>query len=131
MPIWSSPVNLDTFAAAGILILHLAFIWWVILGAIFTRGRWLLVCLHIASLIYAVVIEAGPWPCPLTGLEDYFRQKAGAGAYHEPFLVHYLEILVYPSVSELILFMCAVAIAAVNLAIYAARWRRLRKQAPL
>ena len=117
-------MNGDSFLAAGVLIVHLLFIWWVILGAFFTRGRRILTGLHIASLAYAVVIEASPWPCPLTAVEDYFRQRASAPAYHDPFLVHYLEILVYPSVSELLLFWCAVAIAAVNLAVYAMRLRK-------
>jgi len=39
------------------------------------------------------------------------------------FLVHYLEILVYPEVSELLLFWCAVGVGLINLAIYAARAR--------
>ena len=117
-------MNGDSFLAAGVLIVHLLFIAWVILGAIFTRGRRILTGLHIASLLYGVAIEAGPWPCPLTELEDYFRRRAGAPAYHDPFLVHYLEILVYPSVSELLLVWCAVAVAAVNLAVYAMRLRK-------
>lgn len=117
-------MNVDSWLAAGVLIVHLLFIWWVILGAIFTRGRRILAGLHIACLIYAVVIEAGPWACPLTSIEDYFREKAGAPAYHEPFLVHYLEAVVYPNVSVLLLFWCAVAIAVVNLGVYVARWRR-------
>ena len=116
-------MNVDSWLAAGVLILHLLFIAWVIFGAIVTRGHRVLSWLHVASLIYAVVIEAGPWPCPLTGLEDYFREQAGAPAYHEPFLVHYLEVLIYPSVSELLLFWCAVAVGAANLAIYIKRIR--------
>jgi Protein of Unknown function (DUF2784) len=117
-------VNVDWFLAAGVLIIHLLFIAWVIFGAILTRGHRFLTGLHLASLVYVVVIEAGPWPCPLTGLEDYFRQQGGAPAYHEPFLVHYLEILIYPSVSELLLVWCAIAVAAINLAVYALRLRK-------
>lgn len=114
---------LDQLLAAGVLILHLLFIGWVIFGSALTRRRRILTGVHIASWIYAVAIEAGPWPCPLTVLEDYFRREAGTPAYREPFLVHYLEMLVYPNVSELLLFWCAVAVAGVNLAIYAARWK--------
>jgi len=116
-------VNVDSSLAAAVLIIHLLFIAWVIFGAALTRGHRSLTWIHIASLIYVVVIEAGPWPCPLTGLEDYFRQQVGTPAYHEPFLVHYLEILVYPEVSELLLFWCAVGVGLINLAIYAARAR--------
>jgi len=120
---------LDQLLAAGVLIVHLLFIAWVIFGAALTRGRRILTGLHIASLVYAVVIEAGPWPCPLTVLEDYFRQRSGVPPYHEAFLVHYLEILVYPNVSELLLVWCAVAVAGTNLAIYTARWKFKSKSA--
>ena len=109
--------------ASAVLTLHLLFICWVIFGAALTRRHRTLTGLHIASLIYAVVIEAGPWPCPLTLLEDYFRQQAGTVPYSEPFLVHYLEILIYPNVTGLLLVWCAVAVAGINLAIYAARWK--------
>ncbi len=125
-------MNVDAWLAAGVLIVHLLFIAWVIFGAILTRGHRVLTGLHIASLIYAVVIEGGPWPCPLTALEDYFRQRAGAPAYGEPFLVHYLEMVVYPNVSELLLFWCAVGVAAANLAIYSARawkWKSIARGA--
>ena len=118
---------LDQILASAVLILHLLFICWVIFGSALTGGRRILTGLHIASLIYAVVIEAGPWPCPLTALENHFRQQSGGPAYREPFLVHYLEILVYPNVSELLLVWCAVALAGVNLGIYAARWKSKSK----
>lgn len=117
-------MNVDSWLAAGVLIVHLIFILWVIFGAIFTRGHRILTGLHIGCLIYAVVIEAGPWYCPLTKLEDYFRQRAGAPAYREPFLVHYLEILVYPNVSEQLLVCCAVGVCALNLVVYARRLKR-------
>jgi hypothetical protein len=117
-------MNVNALLAGCVLIVHLVFILWVIFGAFLTRGRPILAWLHIASLIYAVVIEAGPWACPLTALEDYFRQTGGAPAYRDPFLVHHVEILVYPSVSELLLFWCAVAIAAVNLTVYGMRLRK-------
>lgn len=117
-------MNLDSWFAAAVLAVHLLFICWVIFGAVFTRGHRILTGLHIGSLIYAVIIEGGPWSCPLTGLEDYLRLRAGAPTYREPFLVHYLEIIVYPNVSELLLFWCAVAVCAVNLLVYGIRLRR-------
>lgn len=117
-------MNVDLWLAAGVLIVHLLFILWVIFGAIFTRGHRILAGLHVGCLIYAVVIEAGPWYCPLTKLEDYFRERAGAPVYREPFLVHYLEMLVYPNVPELLLVWCAAAVCGINLIVYA---RRLRK----
>lgn len=113
--------------AATILAAHLAFIAWVIGGALFTRGRPILSWMHVASMFYGVIIEAGPWPCPLTILEQRFEQRAGIGAYHQPFLVHYLEAIVYPNVSEIMLVWCAAVVCGINLAIYGRRLWKARK----
>jgi len=45
-------LDLDSIAAAGVLVLHLLFILWVAFGAPFTRRRPLLRWFHIASLMY-------------------------------------------------------------------------------
>ncbi len=98
---------------------------WVIGGALFTRGRSWLRWFHIASLIYGVAIEIGPWPCPLTVLEQHLETKAGMTAYQQTFLVHYLDAVVYPSVPEALLTWVGVAVCVANLTIYAVRWRRV------
>ena len=115
--------------AAIILCLHLAWILWVILGAIWTRGRSLLAALHILSLLWGVAVEAGPWPCPLTALEQYFETGTGGGAYQGGFVVHYLDRLVYPDVPDWTLTVAGVAVCVLNLAIYVRRWLRGRRAA--
>ena len=109
--------------AALVLILHLLFIVWVLLGWLLTRRRPGLRWAHIVSLVYGIVIETGPWPCPLTLLENYFLERAGIAPYREPFLVHYLEAVVYPAVSPVLLTWCAVAVCGLILIIYLRRFR--------
>lgn len=114
------------FAAVALLV-HLAFILWVIFGALLTRGRLFWSWMHVASMVYGVIIEAGPWPCPLTTLEQHFEQAAGIGSYDQPFLVHYLEATIYPDVSEITLVWCAAAVCGINLAVYGRRvWKGRR-----
>lgn len=103
--------------AAATLVVHLAFIFWVIFGALVTRGRPWLKALHLASLIYAVIIEIGPWPCPLTLAEQYFESRAGIEPYRGGFLVHYLDALVYPNVPGWLLSAFAVLILIANVAV--------------
>jgi hypothetical protein len=110
--------------AVLVLILHLLFIGWVLLGWLLTRRRPWLRWAHIVSLLYGIVIETGPWPCPLTLAENCFLQRAGIAPYREPFLVHYLEAVVYPDVSSAVLTWCAVAACVLILAIYVRRFRR-------
>ena len=82
--------------AEAVLMVHLAFIVWVMFGAVVTRGRPWLAALHIASAVYGIVAELGPWPCPLTLAETYFEARGGLTPYQGPFLLHYSDATVTP-----------------------------------
>ena len=110
--------------ADSVLVLHLAFIGWVIFGALFTRGRPRLAWVHVASVIYGIIAETTPLVCPLTLAENYFEARAGISPYHGPFLLHYLDATVYPDVPLALLIACAVIVCAFNLGVYARRYRR-------
>lgn len=112
--------------AVCVLGLHAIFILWVMFGVLITRRRSLLRWLHIASLIWAVLIEIFPWTCPLTFLENLLEACAGVQPYQGGFLLHYLDALVYPDVSPLLLTIVAVAICAFNLALYLGFFLRRR-----
>jgi hypothetical protein len=117
-------LHLYSTAATGILALHLLFILWVMLGALITRQRPFLRWAHIASLIYAVLLEILDWSCPLTPMENWLRDHAGTPVYRGGFLLHYLDALVYPDVPPSLLTVCGTAVCLFNLAIYAVRFRR-------
>ncbi len=119
---------MDRALAEAMLAAHLAFIAWVIFGALLTRGWPRLAALHIASLVYGIITELGPWPCPLTLAENFFEARAGVAPYQGPFLLHYLDALVYPSVSAKLLTVAGVFVCAANLLIYAGRLRRVREK---
>jgi len=119
-------LDLYSIAAAGVLVLHLLFILWVVFGALFTRRRPLLRWFHIASLIYGVLLEILDWSCPLTPMENWLWDRAGAPTYQGGFLLHYLDALIYPDVPPSLLVLCAVAVCLFNLGVYAVRFRRRR-----
>jgi hypothetical protein len=119
-------LNLYSTAAAGVLVLHLLFILWVAFGVLVTRNRPLLRWVHIASLIYGILLEILEWSCPLTPVENWLRGRAGIPTYQGGFLLHYLDALVYPDVAPSLLVLCAVAVCLFNLGVYAVRFRRRR-----
>ncbi len=110
--------------ADGILAAHLAFISWVIFGAIFTRGRPWLGWVHLATIVYGIIAETTALVCPLTLAENWCEARAGVAPYHGPFLLHYLDAVVYPNIPAPLLVAGGVAVCAFNLGLYARRYRR-------
>jgi hypothetical protein len=110
--------------AAIVLILHLLWILWVMTGVLFTRGRPWLTGFHLASLVWGIIVETGPWPCPLTMLEGYLETHAGMETYSGSFIVHYLDKLIYPNMPVPVIIWFAVAVCGANLLVYALRLTR-------
>ena len=77
--------------ATAVLFLRALFILWVVFGALLTRSRPVLRWLHIGSLLWGILTEVLPWPCPLTLLEDWLEHRAAIEPYQGWFLVHYLD----------------------------------------
>ena len=102
-----------------VLILHLFFIVFVLLGGLLILWRRWILWLHIPALIWAVVLEFLGLICPLTPLENSLRKAGGDTGYSGGFIEHYLIPLIYPSglTRELQMVLGAIAIC-VNIGIY-------------
>jgi hypothetical protein len=110
--------NFYSALAVCVLVLHGLFILWVVFGAILTRSRPVLRWFHIGCLIWGILTELLPWPCPLILLENWLESKAGVEPYQGGFLLHYLDKLVYPDISASVLTIAGVLVCALNLALY-------------
>jgi hypothetical protein len=109
----------------AVLFLHLLWCAWVLLGWTVTRGRRVLRILHIASVLYAIVIQLAPWPpCLLTVAETWLEDRAGIEPAHGPFLVRVFDAAVYPDLPEWLLVGCAVLVCVGILSVYLRRYRR-------
>jgi len=119
-------MTVDLYLSLAILVLavHVFFNAWVVFGAAVTRERPVLARVHILSAIYGAVIENAPWPCPLTLAETWCEARAGIVPYQGPFLLHYLDVLVYPHFPVGLIRLGAIGVCLANLAIYAGRHRR-------
>ena len=104
-----------------VLVFHALFIAWVALGFLITRSRPVLRWIHIASLCWGILVEVFPWTCPLTYLENWLEARAGVEPYHGGFLLHYLDKLVYPDFSYMLLAVAAVIVCGANFVVYG--WR--------
>ena len=110
-----------------VLVLHLAFILFLLLGGL-AVARWpRMIWVHVPAALWGVVIELAGWICPLTPLENQLRVRAGESAYSESFVEHYLLPIVYPEgLTRNIQLLLAAAVFVVNAAIYVWVFRRRR-----
>ncbi len=114
-------------AADAVLLLHLGFIAFVLLGGLLAlrwpRAAWV----HLPAAAWGVWIELSGALCPLTPLENRLRAAAGQAGYEGGFIEHYLLALIYPAgLTREVQWVLAALVVAANLAIYAWVWRRRR-----
>jgi hypothetical protein len=79
-----------------IVILHLLFIVFAMFGGLLVIKWPRLVWLHIPVVAWGALTEFLGLICPLTPLEIWLRQQAGADPYQGEFISHYLVPLIYP-----------------------------------
>ena len=83
-------------AADFIVIMHLAFIVFVISGGLLAL-RWRPVVLfHLPAVLWGALIEFTGGICPLTPLEQRLRQAAGETGYGGGFVEYYVIPVIYP-----------------------------------
>ena len=84
-------------AADAVLLLHLGFIAFVVLGGLLAL-RWRRApLLHLPALGWGIYIELSGGLCPLTPLENRLRAQAGQAGFDGGFIEHYLLPLIYPA----------------------------------
>ncbi len=83
-------------AADSILILHLTFIVFVVLGGFLALYYKSAPVVHIPAACWGTFVELTGRACPLTTLENSFRQSAGELGYVGGFIEHYLLPIIYP-----------------------------------
>lgn len=114
-------------SADAVLLFHLAFIVFALLGAAMAvRWRWVPL-VHLPVSAWAIFVELTGRSCPLTYLENSLRIKAGQSGYSESFIEHYLLAIIYPAgLTREIQFVLAAVVIIVNIAIYS--WLFMHKR---
>jgi hypothetical protein len=116
-------------AADALVLLHLVFILFVLLGGLLLL-RWpRLLCLHLPAVAWGIVVECLHLGCPLTPWENHLRRMAGQAGYEDGFIEHYLIPLIYPAgLTPQIQLWLGSIVLLVNLNVYACLiWRRHSK----
>jgi hypothetical protein len=116
-------------AAELIVLLHFAFIVFVLFGAGLTlRWKWI-VWLHMPAFLWGAAIEFLGAICPLTPLEQRLRVAAGEAGYTGGFVEHYIVPVIYPAgLNAAIQLWLGVGVVVLNAAIYA--WVLFARRSP-
>ena len=124
---------LDRFLADAVVVIHALFIVFTVLGGLLVlRWHWV-AFLHIPAAAWGVIVQvARDGVCPLTPLENYFRERGGQAGIGESFIDHYLTNLIYVSDPPPWLHpTLGIFVLTINLTVYGiliARWVRRRRK---
>jgi hypothetical protein len=114
--------------ADAIVVLHLAFVLFVVAGGLLVL-RWpRVVWFHLPAVAWGVWVELAGRICPLTPLENWLRQRGGETVYTATFVDQYLMPILYPAgLSRDIQWMLGVFVVVVNVCVYLLVFRRPRR----
>ena len=112
-----------------VLVIHLAFVLFVVLGGLLVP-RWpRLAWLHLPAAVWGVLIEYSGWICPLTPLENSLRGKGGEAGYSGGFIQHYIQPTLYPAgLTRPVQLVLGSIVLVLNLAAYAILLSRSRSR---
>jgi len=116
--------------ADALLVVHLAFVAFVVLGGLLVL-RWpRLAWIHLPAALWGALIEFAGFVCPLTPLEVGLRRLGGEAGYEGGFIEHYVTAALYPAgLTRTVQVVLGCGVLVVNLLVYARLMRRGRAAA--
>ena len=112
-------------------VVHLAFVVFVMCGGWLVLRAPRLLWLHLPAVAWGAWIEFAGRICPLTPLENWLRLRAGEAAYETSFVEQYLLPVLYPAALsrdlQMALGILVLIANAVPYTILIRRWRDARR----
>jgi len=117
--------------ADAVVVVHFAFIVFVLCGGLLALHRWWLCLFHLPAAAWGIFIELSGDVCPLTPLENELRRLSGSAGYPGGFVEHYLIPVIYPvDLTREIQLGLAGLVVLLNLGVYGLiAWRGCRRGA--
>lgn len=107
---------------------HFLFIVFVVCGGLLVV-RWPKIALiHLPAAVWGAAVELFGWICPLTPLENHFRNLAGGDLYSGDFVEKYLIPVIYPvNLTPSIQKTLGVMVILINVIFYVIAIRKTRR----
>ena len=114
-------------AADLIVLVHFAFVIFVVAGGLLALKWPKMAYLHIPAAVWGAWIGFTNWICPLTPLENHLRRLTGEAGYAGGFIEHYITRILYPAgLTAGMRVILGVAVVAANLLVYGVYFARRR-----
>ena len=113
--------------AESVLIVHICFVLFAVFGGLLVlRWRWI-AFLHLPAIIWGFLVQYFVWICPLTPLENYFRNLGGESGYAGGFIEYYASAILYPAMTPNLHLILGFSLIVFNLLVYGYLIVRLRR----
>jgi hypothetical protein len=98
---------------------HFLWVVFLVFGLVFAIKRSRLAWIHLGGLLFSLLLNLLGWYCPLTYLENYLRGAYADGStYSDSFIIHYLELIIYPDLPERTIRAGEILFVSLNLVVY-------------
>ena len=101
------------------LIVHFIWILFLIFGFMFALTRSKIALLHMAGLLFTLILNLVGWYCPLTYLENYlYALNDPISTYRGSFIINYLQHIVYLDLPGQYIRIVGISFAVLSIGIY-------------
>ena len=107
-----------------ILVLHFCFVIFVVFGGLLVVCRHYFAWLHLPAVVWGVAVEFFRLICPLTTIENRFREFGGEAGYTDGFLDYYISAVLYAHITPQIQIMLGILLIIFNLLVYGFAFRK-------
>jgi hypothetical protein len=109
-----------------VILLHLLWIIFILFGFLVALKYFRVSYIHMAGLVFTLVLNLGGWYCPLTYLENYLHSLYDPQLHYAgSFITKNLQKVIYLELDEVYLRMGAIAWVGLNMGGYALLLRRI------
>ena len=108
-----------------VVLLHFAFVAFVVGGGLLVLRWRRLMWVHLTAAAWGAWISFAGWICPLTPLENWLRRQGGDAGHAGGFVEHYILPILYPrELTRGIQVGLGALVLVVNLVVYWIVWKR-------
>ncbi len=107
-----------------VVIVHFLWILFLIFGVLWGIRNSRVRDVHLFGWVFAIILQAFDWYCPLTYLEIWLRERHDpALSYSGSFIPHYLEKIIYTDLSPGLILVASIFLAGISIVVYVKKGR--------